>query len=168
MTSEIDLLDTTPETRVGQPKGLPKDVDSITLAALLGLSQGRVTALAKSGDLPRVGWRFPIPEAVQTYVEYTRKNPSGRRIADPGLHDQKLRMAKEQADKLALANQVTRDELVPVESVRLEWRSIAMDLRARLLAIGPRVSANLGLDRKAAASLDSELRAALEDISDGN
>lgn len=144
----------------------PATVDAGNFAALLGLSRNRVNALAKSGELPRDNGRFPIPSAVHAYVEYAKANPVGRHVADPDLADEKKRLAKEQADKIALANAITREELVPVEDVRREWRGLALDLRARLLAVGPRVAAATGLDRDAAANLDVEIRAALEDISD--
>jgi phage terminase Nu1 subunit (DNA packaging protein) len=150
--------------------GFPSEVDAVTFAALLGLSRNRVNALAKAGNLPRTivagVIRFPIPAAVHAYVEYAKANPVGRRVADPDLAHEKKRLAKEQADKIGLANAITREELVPLEDVRREWRGLALDLRARLLAIGPRVAAAVGLDRTTAASLDTELRAALEDIAD--
>lgn len=40
------------------------------------------------------------------------------------------------------------------------------DLRAALLAVPSRVAGRVGLDRRAAATLDSELRAAMEGIAD--
>lgn len=161
------LLNPDPESAPVLPSGVfPGDVDSATLAALLGLTSARVSLLARSGALPRNNGRYPIPAAVVAYVDYIKANPAGRRISDPDLADQKKRLAKEQADKIALANAITRDELVPVEAVRREWQGIALDLRARLLAVGPRVAAATGLDRAAAAALDSELRSALEDIAD--
>ena len=165
MTSEPSIADLLDDGSQPIP-GFPAEVDAATFGALLGLSRNRVNALAKSGELPREDGKFPIPAAVHAYVEYAKANPVGRRVADPDLADEKKRLAKEQADKIALANAITREELVPVEDVRREWRGLALDLRARLLAIGPRVAAALGLDRAAAANLDSEIRAALEDIAD--
>ncbi len=47
-----------------------------------------------------------------------------------------------------------------------EWRGLAVDLRARLLAVPPRITSALGLDRDTSARLDRELRASLEDIAD--
>lgn len=164
-----DLLDLSPAPAPNLTS-FPDYLESGELGALLGLSRVRLNTLGKSGVIPckMVAGinRFPIPAAVHAYVEYAKANPSGRRVADPDLADQKKRLAKEQADKIALANAITRAELVPVEDVRREWRGLALDLRARLLAIGPRVAAAIGLDRTAAASLDAELRAALEDIAD--
>lgn len=145
----------------------PETVDAADLADLLGITANRVNALSRDGVIPKSGrGKFPLPESVRAYLEWTKANPAGRRVSDPDLADEKKRLAKEQADKIALANAITREELVLVEEVRREWRGLALDLRARLLAIGPRVAAALGLDRTVAASLDSELRAALEDIAD--
>jgi len=158
------------QPHVELPRWFPDYARSVELAALLGISDSRINQLGKDGHLPRttVGGihRYPFPAAAHAYVAYCKSNPVGRRIANPDLADQKHRLAKEQADKIALANAITRAELVPVSDVSREWRSVAMDLRARLLAIGPRVASTLGLDRATTANLDTELRAALEDVAD--
>lgn len=164
-----DLLGPEPDqpTTQAAPDTLPEIVSAATLGELLGITANRVSVLAADGALPKAGRnQYPLRDCVQAYVTYARENPFGRKSKDGNLNDEKLRLAREQADKIALANAVTRNELVPVEDVRREWRGLALDLRARLLAIAPRVAAAVGLDRNAAASLDSEIRHALEDIAD--
>lgn len=145
----------------------PKSVGTEALADLLGITANRVNALARDGAIPKVGrGKFPLPDAVRAYVEWIRKNPAGRPVASGALNDEKIRLTAAQADRAELQAARDRGELIPIEAVRREWASVAVDLRARLLAIGPRVASALALDRPAAARLDDELRAALEDIAD--
>ena len=98
-----DLLDLSPAPAPNLT-GFPDYLESGELGALLGLSRVRLNTLGKSGVIPckMVAGinRFPIPDAVIAYVEYAKANPSGRRVADPDLADQKKRLAKEQADKI--------------------------------------------------------------------
>ncbi len=144
---------------------LPSTVGLQVLSALLGLSGNRVTALARQGAIPRGQYgAYPLLEAVRAYVEWQRENPIGRHVANPGHSDEKQRLTAAQADLAELKLAQTRGELLPLEDVRREWASLAVDLRARLMAISPRIAATLGLDRATAARLDKELRAALEDI----
>lgn len=146
---------------------LPDTVTASTLADLLGLSSNRVHKLAAEGVVQKAArGQYLLRESVAAYITYARDNPGGRRLKDPEQADEKRRLTKAQADMAELKLAQSRDELVPVEDVRREWRGLALDLRARLLAIAPRVAAAVGLDRNAAATLDSEIRHALEDIAD--
>lgn len=142
-------------------------VSAKTLAEWLDLSAVRVAALAREGVFPREGDRdYPLRASIRAYVVYCRDNPSGRRIANPDLADEKLRLTRAQADMAELQAARNRGELIPLDDVRREWAWVAVDLRARLLAVAPRVASALALDRVAAARLDEELRSALEDIAD--
>lgn len=146
---------------------LPESISTEALADLLGITANRLNALARDGAIPKAGrGSFSLPDAVRAYVEWTRKNPAGRPQASGALNDEKIRLTAAQADRVELQAARDRGELVALAEVRREWASIAIDLRARLLAIGPRVASSLALDRPAASRLDEELRAALEDISD--
>lgn len=146
---------------------LPKTIGAEALADLLGITANRVNALARDGVIPKAGrGKFPLPEAVQSYVAWARINPSGRPPASGALNDEKTRLTAAQADRAELQAARDRGELIPLEEVRREWAAIAVDLRARLLAVGPRVASTLALDRPSSARLDEELRAALEDIAD--
>ena len=142
---------------------IPEIVSGADLARLLGLSANRVSVLAAEGVVQREGrGRYVLTPSVQGYAEWCRDNPRGRRSAPSEGKD---RLTAAQADLAELKLAQTRGELLPLESVRQEWVAIAVDLRARLLAIAPRVASALGLDRTAAAQLDSELRSAIEGIS---
>jgi phage terminase Nu1 subunit (DNA packaging protein) len=144
---------------------LPETMDAATLAALLGLTANRVNALAREGAIPRAGrGRFPIPDAVQAYVAWAKANPAGRRVADADLADEKKRLAREQADKIALQNARARGDLLDAHAVRSRWGEYTTRLRSALLAVPARVTAQVGLDRAGAAALDAEVRAALDQI----
>ncbi|GGL52199.1 hypothetical protein [Wenxinia marina] len=136
------------------------------LAGWLGLTANRVNALARDGVLPRTeDNRFPLRAAIHAYCQHARAGATGRR-ADAELAAEKLRLAREQADKIALHNAVTRGDMLDARDVASAWRGIVTDLRAGVLAIPSRVAAKLGLDRHATAVLDAEVRAAMEGIAD--
>lgn len=148
---------------------LPDDSRTVTageLAGWLGLTSNRVSALARDGVLPRDADKaFDLKRAVAAYCEHCRLGATGRR-ADSALAAEKLRLAKEQADKIAFQNARARGELLDTREVATAWRGVVTDLRAGILAIPGRVAARLGLDRKAAAALDAEIRDAMEAIAD--
>lgn len=160
-----DLIEDTPAEDQPHVEDSDPLLSSDQLAAWLGLKRSRVTALARQGVLPRVGQQYPHRACILAYCEHIRAGAVGRK-ADPDLAAEKLRLAREQADKLAIANAKARDDLVSLAEVEREWTCLATDLRARLLAIGPRVASAAGLDRATAARIDAELRDALEGIAD--
>ena len=147
----------------------PPDRETVTAAKLgewLGLSPNRIHALGRDGVLPRVdGKRYPLQASVTAYCEHCRSLAKGK-ATDKELAEEKIRLAREQADKIALQNAAARGELLDSRTVASEWRSIVTDLRAAVLAVPSRVASELGFDRKEAAALDSEIRAAMEAIAD--
>lgn len=159
-----DLIGTAPANSTpANVTGLPDTVSAKQLAALLGLHFTRVYQLTSEGKLPRTDNRYPIPAAVIAYIELAK---TSRRRLPEQTADEKTRLTAAQADMAELKLAQTRGELLPSEEVRRAWVGLAIDLRARLLAIVPRLTASQGLDRTIAAQLDAELRAALEDIAD--
>jgi phage terminase Nu1 subunit (DNA packaging protein) len=147
----------------------PPDGETLTAAELgewLGLTPNRVHALGRDGVLPRVDdKRYPLQASVMAYCEHCRSLAKGK-ATDKELAEEKVRLAREQADKIALQNAAARGEFLDSRSVANEWRSIVTDLRAALLAVPSRVASELGFDRKETAALDSEIRAAMEAIAD--
>lgn len=147
---------------------LPAEVDAATVASLCGITADRVRALSRDGAIPRRqvrgGYAYKLPDAVVAYIDWARDNPRGRRSKDPGLNDEKLRLAREQADKIALQNSRARGDLLDAAEVARRWVEYTTALRAALLAVPNRVASQTGLDRRAAAELDAELRAALDQI----
>ncbi len=141
-------------------------VTAAELAPWLGISPNRVHALGRDGVLPRkAGKRYPLQASVAAYCEHCRGLAKGK-AADGELAAEKVRLAREQADKIALQNAAARGELLDSRFVAAEWHSIITDLRAAVLAVPSRVASELGFDRKETAALDSEIRAAMEAIAD--
>lgn len=137
-------------------------VSAADLGEWLGLTANRVNALAREGVLPRRPDNlFPLKAGVRAYADHIRKGALGR-TADGQLATEKIRLAREQADKLALQNSSARGELLDARDVAQEWRGVITDLRAALLAVPSRVAARLGLDRAATLALDREIRDAME------
>lgn len=147
----------------------PEASGTVTAAELgewLNLSPARLHALAREGVIPRHDGRFDLREAVRAYVEHLRAGQKGRLTSNPDLAAQKLRLAQEQADKLAIANAKTRGELLDAKAVATTWARTLTDLRAAMLAIPQRVAGRCALDRSVAGTLDDEIRAALEALAD--
>lgn len=153
------------EDLVGNPRAVRKQlVNSAVLADLIDLTENRVVALARTGAIPRVSkGRYDQREAVRAYIRYLRQNPTGRKSVDPALADERRRLVREQADREAIRNAVTRGELVAAADVKATWESILTDVRAAMLAIPSR----LPVDRATADRLDREIRAALEALANG-
>ncbi|MEO1678002.1 MAG: hypothetical protein AAFU80_07560 [Pseudomonadota bacterium] len=57
-----------------------------------------------------------------------------------------------------------RGDLLDARAVHVRWVETITALRSALLAVPPRIATQMGLDRAAAAALDAELRAALDQI----
>lgn len=168
MTDEYDALfgdEPTEPTAAGSPQW-PDSAPTVAMAAFLGVSERTLTGLRSKGVLVDAGrGRWPVQETVQKYVIYLRD--LGTRRGGDKVAAEKLRLTKEQADKAALHNAITRGEMVPVADVRREWATLAADLRAALLAMSPRIAARAALSREAANALDEEIRDALTEISNG-
>ncbi|MBK5924058.1 hypothetical protein CCR90_09790 [Rhodovulum sulfidophilum] len=147
----------------------PEASETVTAAELgewLNLSPARLHALAREGIIPWHEGRFDLRKAIRAYVEHVRAGQKGRLTSNPDLAAQKLRLAQEQADKLAIANAKTRGELLDAKTVAATWARTLTDLRAAMLAIPQRVAGRCALDRPTAGALDDEIRAALEALAD--
>ncbi|MEM7695297.1 MAG: DNA packaging protein [Pseudomonadota bacterium] len=149
---------------------LPEHASADELAALLGITQQRVSALLKAGVLirPKRG-AYPLAENVGRYCAHLRETASGRGGQDgvSELTAERARLAREQADRQALKNAELRGELVRADAVRERWEDVARTARARLLAIPSRIRGRLALSQDQVAILDREVRDALEGLADG-
>lgn len=135
----------------------PESDDSGTAADLgewLGLSAPRIHALAREGRIPRrADGSFDLRPAVRAYVESLRLKAGSSALAqNPELNAEKIRMARESADKVALQNARARGEMIAAADVARAWGEIVTDLRAALLALPSRVSYSVeALDAEIAA-----------------
>jgi len=165
-----DDFDTLLETSQPEPSEIwPEIASTASIAALLGVTTRTVTELAQKGVISRAGrGLFPVAESVRGYVAHLREQAAGR-TASATLTDERTRLAREQADKVAMANAVARGEMLPARQVQSEWASILRDVRAGLLAVASRCGSNLPhLTQHDVASIDAEIRSALEALADGN
>lgn len=156
---------------------LPETVHESELAALLGISRARITQLIRDGILKRSGRaRFNLHEAVQAYTGQLRSVASrvgyagGKGTpANAALNEEKLRLAKQQADKIELQNAAARGELVKALDVERAWAGVLRDVRAALLGVPSRCGATLPhLTAHDVQEIDREIRGALEGLANGN
>lgn len=145
----------------------PDLVTAADLADWLGLTPNRVHALGRDGVLPRAADKtYPLRASVRAYADHCRQLAKGK-ATDAELAAEKLRLAREQADKVSIQNAKARGELIATVDVSRAWGEVATDLRAAVLAISSRVAGQVGLDRETTAALDAEIRATLAAIADG-
>lgn len=134
------------------------------LADLLGVTERRIQQLAKDGTIPRSGrGLFDLKSAVKTYCAFLRDSAQGK-TGDKELKAEKLRLTKAQADKADLEVSKRRGELVAISDVQQAWNTIAVELRAAMLAIPSRVASQASLPNDTTSIIDSEIRAALESL----
>jgi phage terminase Nu1 subunit (DNA packaging protein) len=119
------------------------DLDTVmtqaTFGALVGISQPAVSDLQarevlRQGDTGRT-WLL-------AYCQHLREVAAGR-DPDGQLSEQRARVAKETADKIAMANAVTRRELAPVGLLEVVLADIARQVSTRLDAIVPQLRRRL-------------------------
>lgn len=145
------------------------------LADLLGVGARHVRELESEGVLSRLDGRpvrYERREAVRAYCEHIRKRASrGVSLTDDSAVEQRrqrTRLAREQADKLALANAAARRDLIPASEVEAEWSTILREVRAGVLAISSRVGSSLPhLTPHDAATLDRAVRDVLAELAGG-
>lgn len=140
------------------------EMTTAELAGLFGISPRTVRDLAARGVLSRVApGRFDIRAAVLAYTGHLREQAAGRGTGNAEIAVERLREARERADKIALANAKSRREMVPVDKVRAAWIGITSDVRSAVLAVPSRLPE---LSRAQADQVDAELRRALEALAD--
>lgn len=142
---------------------LDQSISQAEFAALVGVSEGAVSDWLRQGKLQRGAngraW-------VQAYCGHLREQAAGR---DPSgqLTSQRARLAREQADRLAMENAKQRGELVPVALIEPRVRALFVGLRQQLLGWSaelPPVLAGLG-EREMRAELAKRAHAVLVQLS---
>lgn len=144
----------------------PSDlVSEDDLADLLGVTARNVRELVADGVIERRGpAQYSQRQAVRAYCARLRDQGRRRGTADPELRAEKIRMAKEQADKLELANAISRREFLPASEVETTWATILREVRAGLLALPSRLPQLLPhLTPHDVRTIDTEVRGVLEE-----
>lgn len=162
-----ELLGQIGEEQARQPGRAPSltAMTDTALGDLLGVTGTRVRQLVTEGVLTR-----PLRQrdAVRAYCSWLREKASRGVAVEDDLKREKIRQAREAADKLALQNAAARGELIAASDVESTWAGILRDVRAGLLAVPSRCGATLPhLTPHDVSSIDREIKAALEGLSDG-
>ena len=152
---------------------IPATMSEAELSSFLGLSSSRIRTLAADGVFVRSGrGRFDVAVSIRRYVARLQEGAArAGRPPDGGddLKAEKLRLTRAQADKEETRVKREAGELVEAEAVAREWASILRDLRNALLAVPSRCGAVLPhLTATDTATLDREIRKALEALANGN
>lgn len=91
---------------------LNEKVTQSEFGSLVGISQPAVSQFVSSGVLSA---EMTVGQMLIAYCAHLRETAAGRLASgDLDLAEQRARVAKEQADKLAMQNAITRKELAPV------------------------------------------------------
>ena len=142
-------------------------VDTMTEAALgdlLGLSARRVRQLVTEGVLTKPLHRR---DSVRAYCGWLREKASRGVAVMDDLKAEKIRQAREAADKLALQNAAARGELVRASEVESAWSNVLRDVRSMMLAVPSRCGASLPhLTAHDVAAIDGEIKSALRGLAD--
>ena len=138
------------------------------ISALFGVSErtARVWCEGLAPDSPG-GKGKPNKFQLMRVIEHhflIRSTPDGEQL---DLDQERARQAKEQADKLGMANAVERGELVRMSSIEEHWGRELGNVRSALMALprkcAPRV---VGIQRmpEIEAVIETEIRDAIEPI----
>lgn len=135
------------------------------LGSLLGISGRSVRDLASRSIIGRVGaGRYPVRESVRSYCAHLREQAAAR-SGSSTLTDERIRVAREQADKLAMQNALVRGEMIAAREVESVWSATLRGVRAELQALPGRIQQRLGhLTAHDVSEIDHEIRATLTEI----
>ena len=120
---------------------------------LVGVSQPVVSELLARGILlagqPAATW-------LRAYTKHLREQAAGRG-ADGELARERARLAREQADRVAMDNAVNRRELAPVSVLELVLAKMAGDVGSLLQGLVPRVRRRVELPTEALRIFEEEV-----------
>jgi len=146
-------------------------VSPAVLAQLFDCDESMIRYLAKKGIVIKSGHgKYIVSQSVRNYIRHLRTIASGRcgdEEKQTTLTAEKTRYAKEQADSLALKNQIMRGELVNVEDVQRTWAGAFSTIRSGVLSVVsilPTILAHM--TRHDIETVDRLLRDTLESIAD--
>jgi Phage DNA packaging protein, Nu1 subunit of terminase len=150
------------------PPEIPGTVTRAALRDLLGVSENRSRDLVARGvwvrlDKTRFDTRASIAGHVADLALQAKKGHT------PELDVEKLRLAREQADKLALANARARGDMLDANAVAREWASVLRDVRAAILSTPSRIGSRLPhLTAHDVGEISQELVAVLQLLATGD
>jgi terminase small subunit / prophage DNA-packing protein len=154
---------------MAEPMANPVPVS--TVACWLGVTDKTVRELAKAGIVVKAGrGLYKLEESVRRYCEHVRRTASqrGGEASLAAMREERIRIAREQADALALKNKAARGEMLDAAEVEAGLASEYRSVRAGMLAVPSRCAGRLPhLTPHDIAEIDAEVRAVLTELGSG-
>lgn len=140
------------------------------LARVLNVTSRRIQQLAKEGVIPRsdgeIRGKYPLGASISAYIVNLQRQVSGDDDGET-LTLERARLAREQADKIAMQNAVSRKELAPVSLIIETNAKIAAQAADILDGVGLALKRNIpGIDQKTVKVVEAEIRKARGLIAD--
>lgn len=158
-------------TQFDRPIGEPRSLSKSAFARLVNLSPGRVSQMIKQGMPVELDGKIDIARGkvwMQENIDPRRSaaQPQGKLSFErPSTVSERDRLAREQADNMALKNAALRRELVPSAEVEQRWSEVARRIRSKILSVPSRVRQQCPhFTQHDVGAIDGELRAALEEL----
>ncbi len=127
------------------------------LCALTGLTDRRHRQLAKAGYFPPpVMSEYQLAPTIKGMFQYYREQKDKQKNSDE-------RIKKARAEKLELANEATKRDLIPAEEVRREVTRAFQELKGQLLIIPRRLGQPLALETDA-VSVEEKINAEIVSV----
>lgn len=155
-------------------EAIPSIMTEAEIAALLGIATSQVRTKTREGHLVKAGRaRWDVRRSVLGYLDHLRgiaaRTGPGVGAPSDDYKAERLRLAKQQADKIEIQNNAARGELVRAADVEREWANVLRDIRSTMLAVSSRAGAKLPhLTAHDIAEIDREIKATLEGLANGN
>ncbi|MDO5633086.1 MAG: DNA packaging protein [Paracoccus sp. (in: a-proteobacteria)] len=155
-------------------EGIPSIMTEAELADLLGIAASQVRTKTRECRLVKAGnARWDVRQSLVRYLDHLRgiaaRTGPGVGAPSDDYKAERLRLAKQQADKIEIQNEQARGELVRSADVEREWANVLRDVRSTMLAVSSRVGAKLPhLTAHDISEIDREIKAALEGLANGN
>jgi phage terminase Nu1 subunit (DNA packaging protein) len=136
------------------PGWLAEAVSQERFGALVGVSQQAVSEQIRAGVLPEGA---PLGEWLLAYCHHLREQAAGR-SADGELARERARLAREQADRVAMENAQSRREVAPIATLEVVLGKLAGDVASTLNGLIPRIKRRLpDVPASVLAIIDEEL-----------
>jgi phage terminase Nu1 subunit (DNA packaging protein) len=150
----------------------PSTVSAPVLAAWLGVTPKTVRELVARGVVVRTDrGLYALEESVRRVIADLRATASARgdESSLARVREQRIRLARAQADAVEIKNKTLAGELVEAAQVESAWSSILRGVSAGCLAIPSRVAQRLPrLTAHDIAEVDAEIREALSTLGNGH
>tara|TARA_R100001244_G_scaffold86659_1_gene66143 strand:+ start:570 stop:1136 length:567 start_codon:yes stop_codon:yes gene_type:complete len=142
-----------------------------TIAKLLDLSERHVRRLVEEGVLVKSGGknsRYPITN-VTFYIRYLRERAYGKTLSVTDLHTEKIRIAKNTADKTEIELKQLKNTIVETDQVLNLWTELVSNVKTKLLNLPSKLAHQVvGLEnyKDAENLLNKEIYETLNELSD--